>query len=244
MFTSLMIILLAFFILLSSIAVIDEKRQLEAIGSLVGAFGLLPGGLSPSQTAGRRLAPPTSPIEAVYNDLEHIRSILSQQIMQSKIHYLRGRTRRIISLEAPLLFSSGQVQIREDMKPILLQISQVLKDSDYPIIIEGHTDDQPPRTDEFRDNWQISILRAVNILRFFIEQGGLKPERLAAYGYAGNKPAVANNSPRNRARNNRVDLILDHSYQGKVNSEEQDRLDKVFDFKGFYFRLYGDHKNR
>ena len=62
---------------------------------------------------------------------------------------------------------------------------------------------------------------------------------MSAYGYAGNKPAVANTSPRKRARNNRVDLILDMSHEKKVKEmEAKDQQDKVFDFRGFIFRIF------
>ena len=49
MTVALFIILLAFFIVLNSIAVVDERNTLEALGSLTGSFGILPGGLSASR---------------------------------------------------------------------------------------------------------------------------------------------------------------------------------------------------
>jgi len=60
MTVSLFLILLTFFILLNSIAVIDEHRSRVAIGSLIGAFGGLPGGLSPLKT-GNDIIPPSAP---------------------------------------------------------------------------------------------------------------------------------------------------------------------------------------
>ena len=69
LFTSLMIILLAFFIMLSSMAVVDERRQIVAMGSILGAFGILPGGLSPAQSTTTHVAPPTKPLEPIHTSL-------------------------------------------------------------------------------------------------------------------------------------------------------------------------------
>lgn len=240
LFTSLMIILLAFFIMLSSMAVIDEQSQKEAWGSLLGAFGILPGGLSASQDDGTHVAPPTSPLDVIQADLEHIRDVLSSRASESKIRFLRGKTRRIISLGEAALFPPDEVGILPEMKPLLLDICRILKESGYPIIIEGHTDDQPPQSENLIDNWHVSCTRAYNIFSFFVKEGGLDPARLTAYGYAGNKPAVANTSPRNRARNRRIDLILDQSHRMKV-LRYKERLQKprFFDFRGFTFSITG-----
>ncbi|MEW5724262.1 MAG: flagellar motor protein MotB [Thermodesulfobacteriota bacterium] len=239
MFTALNILLLAFFIMLSSMAVVDEKRQIEAFGSLLGAFGILPGGLAVTQSEGTHIAPPTSPMQDIVDDMQHIRAVLSRRILADQYHLLKGSTRQIISLESAVLFPPDGVELLPETKPVLLEIARIVKDSEYPLIIEGHTDDQPPRTEKFRDNWEVSSLRAVAVLKLFLEEGGIAPERLSAYGYAGNKPAVANTTPRNRARNNRIDIILDFSHQKKLARLEARRAeDKVFDFKGFIFRLF------
>ena len=240
MFTSLMILLLAFFIMLSSMAVIDERRRIEAWGSLLGAFGILPGGLSASQVKATHVAPPTGPIEAIQQDMEHIREVLSNRILAGKYHLLRGRTRRIISLEAAVLFPQDGVELQPEAKPVLLDIAKILRGSDYPIIIQGHTDDQPPRTEGLVDNWHVSVMRAVSVLRFFIDEGGLDPTRMSAFGYAGYRPMVANNSPRNRARNRRIDLILDVTHRIKVLKHQgRYRPTSSVDYHGFTFRLFG-----
>ena len=54
LFTSLNIILLAFFIMLNALAVVDEKREIIVLGSLIGTFGILPKGLSPTKGEGIR----------------------------------------------------------------------------------------------------------------------------------------------------------------------------------------------
>lgn len=241
LFTSLMIILLAFFILLSTMAVIDEKRKIEALGSLVGAFGILPGGLSATDTGDSGLVPPASPMDLIKNDMEQIRQILSKRLIQDKVRILEGKTRRIISLETDLLFAPDSVELLPSMEKELLKISEIMKGSTYPIIVQGHTDDQPPQTEAFRDNWQISALRAVAVLKFLMEKGGIDPNRLSGYGYAGNRPVVPNKSPKNRARNNRIDLILDYSLEMQARKHERNlKKKRFFDFHGFSFSISGE----
>lgn len=243
LFTALMIILLAFFIMLSSMAVIDERREIAALGSLIGAFGLLPGGLSPAQEPTRNVAPPSSPLAIINNDMALIREALKNQVASRKFRILKGRTRRIISLDATVIFPPNGTEILPEMKPVLMEVAKILKGSKYPIIIEAHTDDQPPDAENLTDNWQVSALRAVSVLRFMMTEGGIDSKRLSAYGYAGFKPAVANTSPENRRRNNRVDLILDQTRSIRVQRMKQKSQPvKFFDFKGFNFRLYGDEK--
>jgi chemotaxis protein MotB len=240
LFTSLMIILLAFFILLNSMAVIDEKRRIEAYGSLIGAFGILPGGLSPTATDGSHLVPATGPISEIDNDMRLIREILAKRMFENTVHILRGRNRHIISLDAALLFPPDGVELTAEMQPELLRIADIIRKAQYDVVVESHTDDQPPQTEAYRDNWQISTLRAANVLRFLLEEGRMDSERLTAYGYAGYKPIVANTSPQKRARNNRVDLVLDRRSAGKAVARERQkrRKSKSFDFEGFNFRLF------
>ncbi|MBU2550740.1 MAG: flagellar motor protein MotB [Proteobacteria bacterium] len=241
MFTSLMIILLAFFIMLNSMAVVDEKRQISALGSVLGAFGLLPGGLSPTQEeAAKSVAPPTGPMEPVKTDLQLIRDVLSNRVVSESFNILRGRSREIISLQDAVLFPPDGVDILPEAEPVLMDIAHILQGSDYPITIEGHTDDRPPRTEGFKDNWHVSAMRAVAILRFFTEKGGLDPNRMTAFGYAGFSPIAPNNSPLNRAKNRRIDLVLDNSHRLRVlKHEERFRRDRRFEFRGFSFKLFG-----
>jgi chemotaxis protein MotB len=78
----------------------------------------------------------------------------------------------------------------------------------YPIRVEGHTDNVPIHTKRFPSNWELSTIRAVNVLKYFANEGRIDPRRLSAVGYGESKPLVANNSPRDRAKNRRVEIVL------------------------------------
>lgn len=242
MFTSLMIILLAFFILLTSKSVVDESRQIEAMGSLLGTFGSLPGGQA---VQGQKvyISPQSSPMTEIQNDINLIKQVFNQSVVERKVHYLKGRDRRIISIESAVLFPQDGVQIKEDMKPALSEVAAIINKADYMVVIEGHTDDQPPMTEAFENNWQISSLRAVNVMNYLAGAGQVAPTRMAAYGYGGFQPVVVNNSPKNRARNNRVDIVIDFTLQNSAEDyQDKHRGPLEFDWKGFHFPLQGKEK--
>jgi chemotaxis protein MotB len=239
LYTALMILLLAFFIMLTSKSVIDEKRQIKAMGSLIGSFGILPGGSDMLSTDGQSIAPSISPMEMIKDDLREIRDILSNQLTRESVHILKGRNRNILRFDAGLLFAPDGVDLRPEMEAELIEIARYIRARDFPVIIEGHTDDQPPQSEAFRDNWQISALRAVAVLRFLTTKGQIDPARLSAYGYAGSKPIVPNTSPRNRLQNHRIDLIFDYSRALAKKAREDRWRNRTYDFKGFVFDVFG-----
>jgi chemotaxis protein MotB len=74
--------------------------------------------------------------------------------------------------------------------------------------VEGHTDNVPIHTRQFPSNWELSTARAVNVLKYFADADRIDPRRLSAVGYGESKPLVNNDSPRNRAKNRRVEIVL------------------------------------
>jgi chemotaxis protein MotB len=107
-------------------------------------------------------------------------------------------------------FSSGQAQLKESFYPILLLISDVLKQRNGLFIITGHTDDIPIETKQFRSNWELSASRAASVVHYFIQRGGIDPERLEIRALADNEPIVPNDSWKNRSQNRRVEISVLH----------------------------------
>ena len=83
-----------------------------------------------------------------------------------------------------------------------------MKSFERPLRIEGHTDNVPISTREFRSNWEPSTARAATVIRFLIERVQFDPRRLSAAGYGEFHPRVANDSSEDRARNRRVDIVI------------------------------------
>lgn len=106
-----------------------------------------------------------------------------------------------------VLFAEGSTELTPLGRAVLDGIAQMLKQNDYPVSVEGHTDNIPIHTAQFPSNWELSSFRATNVARYFI-QSGVATERLRAIGYADTRPIAANDSEAGRARNRRVSLVI------------------------------------
>jgi len=117
-----------------------------------------------------------------------------------------------ITLRVPgdVLFAPGEVELNDKGKQVIGTLKDFLvKSVDQHINIRGFTDDVPPsRQSRFKDNWEISSLRAVYVLRYLMELG-LDQKRLTATGLADLEPLYPNNTAENRARNRRVEIVLE-----------------------------------
>ncbi len=113
-----------------------------------------------------------------------------------------------VILGEDLLFKSGMAEIEKKKHYVFDNVlGIILRENDYQIRVEGHTDDVPIRTARFSSNWELSIARATNVVKYFISEG-VAPERLSAAGYADSKPLLPNVDAHNRGHNRRVEIIL------------------------------------
>ena len=87
-------------------------------------------------------------------------------------------------------------------------VAEVLVATDFPITIEGHTDNVPIKSVQFPSNWELSAVRATTVLRLFAD-AGIAAERLTAIGYADTRPVEPNLLADGRARNRRVTILID-----------------------------------
>lgn len=76
--------------------------------------------------------------------------------------------------------------------------------------MEGHTDNWPIRTARFASNWELSVHRATNVVRYLITEEKFDPQKLSAVGYAEYRPPIRppNDTAENRALNRRVDIVI------------------------------------
>jgi chemotaxis protein MotB len=111
-----------------------------------------------------------------------------------------------------LLFASGKATLSASAFPLMKRIANLLDvDSVHPIAVEGNTDDVPIHTAEFASNWELSAARASTVVNFVISQG-VNARRLSAIGYAEQRPITSNATAGGRARNRRVEIVLQRLY--------------------------------
>lgn len=115
-----------------------------------------------------------------------------------------------VSLSNQLLFQSGSTDIDQKGQDALLELAKELNNQpDINILVEGHTDNQKIRSGaKFKDNWDLSVLRATEVVRFLTVNGSVDPKRIIASGRSEYFPIEAGETPEARAVNRRTEIIL------------------------------------
>ncbi len=142
-----------------------------------------------------------------------IRDVLEDAIEDGRITVEQDQDqhRIVIRVEEKGSFPSGSAELTWEFEGLLLDMAKVLAEIPGELTVEGHTDDIPIRTSRFYSNWDLSAARSAAVANVLLATGGVEPTRLAVKGLADTEPRVENTSPENRAKNRRVEIIIDMS---------------------------------
>ncbi len=222
-FSDLTMLMLVFFILLYAMSTPDTQKMSSALQAVTAALG------------GKESKLATSSIskEDAGIILDQVMLNRQMQLAQQKVFSdvkllqtkkgLEGLVGAnfedgIITLRAPgdVLFARGDVVLTEKGRAIIAEMKDFfIQHADQTINIRGYTDDQPPPAgSRFRDNWEVSSMRAVNVLRVLMQMG-IEPKRLTSTGLADLNPLFPNTSEEYRAQNRRVEFVLEKRVFGK-----------------------------
>lgn len=123
-----------------------------------------------------------------------------------------------VAMSDKLLFESGSAQVNKQGKEALGKLAEVLKkQNDIDVFIEGHTDTKPIKTVQFKDNWDLSVVRATSVVRILTKDYGVNPLQIVPSGRGEYMPVDDNETADGRARNRRTEIIM------------APRLDKLMD---------------
>jgi len=120
----------------------------------------------------------------------------------------------VLTMAERVLFDEGSAELREGAGAQIERLAAILKSderfADRAISVEGHTDSVRPRktADRFPTNWDLSMARAVAVVRFLAEHGGVPAERVCAAAFAQTRPAAGNRTAEGRAQNRRVEVVI------------------------------------
>jgi len=102
----------------------------------------------------------------------------------------------------------GSADLTEKAIKTLDVVAEHIKSLPNHIRIEGHTDNRPINTLKYPSNWELSSARATEVVRYFIDEHNIRPDKISALGYGEFRPLVPNNTEDNRAKNRRVDILI------------------------------------
>lgn len=215
-FADMSLLLLTFFILLFSMSNLDPKRFTDSFTSVRKALGGKDSELTTSSINLDDAALVESVvlqkqlIESQRKIFSDIRTFLNRKGVEGIVGAVFDEGVITIRVPAGVLFDSGQIDLKPEAEAVLKDLKDIfVQRNDQDINIRGYTDDVPPTPGgRFKDNWEISALRSVNVLRFFLRQG-IEDSRLTATGLADLNPLFPNSSADNRAKNRRVEFVLE-----------------------------------
>ncbi len=207
-YSDMVTLLLTFFVLLLSMAQLDKMKFKEAVGSLKGAFGVLES--ANRTTVDRPRIVEFLPIEDDYVARLYKRLIsqLQRLKLDRDITLVRDRGAVVLRVNDAVLFASGQTEVRPEAYAVLRKVAEMVRPLPFGLRIEGHTDDTPVAR-QGASNWDLSVARAVSVLKFFGRENLLPLDRLSAVGYGAQRPLGPNDSDAGRALNRRVEFVLE-----------------------------------
>jgi chemotaxis protein MotB len=204
------LILLCFFIMLSSFSTMEAAKVMQFVKSFVTAVSILPRGVKFEKglavvSDSADLVDTKSELAKIFHTLEDLAHEFN---LEKEIKLVYTREGLVMRMSEQALFGLGSADITTEALPLLQKVGAIIAKTDYLIRIEGHTDDLPIHTERYPSNWELSTGRAVNVLRYFIKNHDIDPRRLAAEGFSEFHPLVANDTPQNREKNRRVEIIF------------------------------------
>lgn len=217
-FADMVTLLLCFFVLLLSFAEQSEEKYRDALGSIEGAFGVKEvravsdqiAQFNTSRKAQKLMATISHDEKLLLGVIMRIKSLLENEDVKLRegTGVTADRDGVVFSAKASSLFKPGTADLAPKADRILNDVIKVLKDYKLNLVVRGHTDSSPVSTRKFPSNWELSAARAAVALDYIINKGNIGINRAKAVGYADTRPAVPNDTPENRAKNQRVEFYL------------------------------------
>ncbi len=139
---------------------------------------------------------------------DQLHTILGSSIERHEIVMHETPDGLIISLRELGFFASGNARLLPGAAGKLAAAAQVLKQKGFEIRVEGHSDDQPMHSALYQSNWELSMARAMSVLRLLVDDAGFPENRISAAGYGPFRPVASNETPEGRQQNRRVDMVV------------------------------------
>ena len=220
-------LLFAFFVVMYAISSVNEGKYRVLSDSLVSAFRNVPGDTSGAQVNIKpqmaaavqaiNIKPAGNPkIEEakraargkMRNMAREIMEALAPLVKNGQVRITEGARGITVEINASVLFAPGDSRLGPDAARALTAVAVILAPTDFPIVVEGHTDNTPISSAVYPSNWELSGMRASSVVRLFVDNR-VAASRLTATGYADQRPVADNALPEGRARNRRVAITIE-----------------------------------
>lgn len=162
--------------------------------------------------AGSALAQPDLPVRQTLvamtqADAMELASVLKGEILQGVVEVETRDRHIVVRVKADGAFPKGLATLRASYIPVLDRVRDAIAGLEGEYAVEGHSDDVPVSTARFRSNWELASARAVAVAHELMR--GIDPARIVVKAYGPTRPLVANDTAANRARNERIEIVIE-----------------------------------
>ncbi len=253
-FSDMMTLLLTFFVMLNAMAVIDERRKLVAIGSIIGTFGEGTKSYDVLTKRDTRRSVEPGPLEDI-GDLENLKEQVWEDLSED-LSFAESRFVQIVSISADVLFAPGETVISERGQKFLESVFPVLRQVQWPLLVAGHTSTlrdelgeayKPGQSQTLVDpSWRISLGRSLAVYRRLLDMG-MPADKLRVEAFGRFHPRFPTDTEDGRRMNRRVDLVLDKRSRelepAVAGAVQEEKSTDEYRVGGFVFRVDGPDGN-
>ncbi|MCK5140201.1 MAG: flagellar motor protein MotB [Thermodesulfovibrionia bacterium] len=213
-FSDLITLLLTFFVLLLTMCSLEAGKVQQFQAACTDAMGvLLEGKFSEVQeriisSSNKHIDEQALKMENLLRQFSGIKTMLISKDKGGRLKFKELERGLSIVIRDDLLFGSGKSEINPEGISVLRDIGSKFENFEGRVIVEGHTDNVSISTEKFPSNWELSTGRAVSTVKYLTEELGVSPVVLSAAGYGDTKPRASNDTPDNRSKNRRIEIVL------------------------------------
>lgn len=153
-------------------------------------------------------------------DAEQLALALKKEIQRGMIQVESEGKKILVRIREKGSFPSGSATFKPNFLPVLAKLRKTLSKMSGNVLVAGHTDNIPIKTERFRSNWELSASRSVSVVHELLIDGNIDPGRFLVEGYGESRPIAPNDTWENRALNRRVELTIVQGNEGDDISEK------------------------
>lgn len=213
-YSDMLTLLLALFIVMFAMGQTDAGK----FKAMSEQFNIIfAGGSGVMQQDGNSVIPmEISPGQAEYDKMNEVKKMLEEEITKEgysdKVKVDLNSEGLEISIQDAVIFNTGEAEVKNNLSPLLVQVSNLLQGLDNQIKVVGHTDNVPIKNDKFQSNWELSSMRAINVMNFIVSSGKISADKVSIQAYGEYMPKFENTTEEGRAKNRRVEIIVVRKY--------------------------------
>ena len=213
-YSDMLTLLLALFIVMFAMGQTDKAKLQEMSQQFNIIFA---GGSGVMKSDGNSVIPmEATPGQAEYDKMTELKKMLEEEITKEgysdKVKVDINKDGLEISIQDAVLFNTGEADVRNNLSPLLLEISKMIQGLDNEIKIVGYTDNVPIKNEKFRSNWDLSAMRAINVMNFMVNSGTISEDKVSIQAYGEHMPKFENTTDIGRAKNRRVEIVVVRKY--------------------------------